>query len=59
MGLAFKPTLSRSGQQPMRVEKSPNGVYSVKNVHSGDYEYFRGRPLPKVAAGNKTSRSEG
>jgi hypothetical protein len=35
-------------QEPMRVEKAPNGLYSVKNAYSGDYEYFKGRPLPKI-----------
>jgi len=55
MALAFKPTLSRSSQQPMRVERSVNGVFSVKNVHSGDYEYFRGRPMPKISETKKTA----
>ena len=36
-------------QQPMRVEKSHDGLYSVKNAYSGNYEYFKGRPLPKIA----------
>jgi hypothetical protein len=46
--MTFNPGDSRSGQQPMRVEKSQPGLYSVKNAYSGNYEYFKGRPLPTV-----------
>jgi hypothetical protein len=42
------PCINKSKTNPMRVEKSPNGIYSVKNVYSGEYEYFPGRPLPKL-----------
>jgi hypothetical protein len=56
--MTFTPTLNRSGQQPMRVEKSPNGVYSVKNVYSGDYEYFQDGSQPKEAATTSTSNSK-
>jgi hypothetical protein len=46
--MTLTPSLNRSKQQPMRVEKSANGVFRVKNAYSRDYEYFKGRPLPKV-----------
>jgi hypothetical protein len=32
----------------MRVEKSANGVFRVQNAYSGNFEYFKGRPLPKL-----------
>jgi hypothetical protein len=47
--MTFNPSYSRSDQKPMRVEKSQNGLYSVKNAYSGNVEYFKGRPLPKIA----------
>jgi hypothetical protein len=47
--MTLKPSLNKSVQQPMRVERSAtNGVFRVKNAYSGNYEYFKGRPLPKV-----------
>ncbi len=46
--MTLNPSLKRSAQQPMRVEKAANGVFRVKNAYSGNYEYFKGRPLPKV-----------
>ncbi len=46
--MTFNPSYSRSDAQPMRVEKPQAGLYSVKNVYSGNYEYFKGRPLPKI-----------
>lgn len=55
--MTFNPSQSRSGQLPLRVEKSSNGVFSVKNAYSGTYEYFKGRPLPKVVT-TKTEDSE-
>ena len=47
--MTFTPNLRRSGQLPLRVEKSSSGVFRVKNAYSGTFEYFKGRPLPKVA----------
>jgi hypothetical protein len=55
--MTLTPSLNRSTQQPMRVEKSANGVFRVKNAYSGNYEYFKGRPLPKVESSkNGTSK---
>jgi hypothetical protein len=54
--MTLNPSLNRSTQQPMRVERSStNGVFRVKNAYSGSYEYFKGRPLPKVDSNKKTS----
>jgi hypothetical protein len=36
------------GQEPMRVVEVKPGLYVVKNAYLGRYEYFKGRPLPKV-----------
>ncbi|WP_158819912.1 hypothetical protein [Granulicella sp. S156] len=47
--MTFNPGFSRSNPQPMQVEKLQTGLYSVKNAYSGDVEYFKGRPLPKIA----------
>ena len=44
--MSLKPTLNKSTQQPMRVERSAKkGVFRVKNAYSGKDEYFKGRPL--------------
>ena len=54
--MTLKPSLNKSTQQPMRVERSAtNGVFRVKNAYSGNYEYFKGRPLPKVDSVEKDS----
>jgi hypothetical protein len=55
--MTLNPSLNRSSQRPMRVEKSTNGVFRVKNAYSGNYEYFKGRPLPKVES-TKTGSSK-
>ena len=56
--MTLTPSLNRSKQQPMRVEKSANGVFRVKNAYSRDYEYFKGRPLPKVDSTKNGSSKE-
>ena len=54
--MAVKPSLNKSAQQPMRVERSAtNGVFRVKNAYSRSYEYFKGRPLPKVDSAKSDS----
>ncbi len=54
--MTLNPSLNRSAQQPMRVEKSTtNGVFRVKDAYSGSYEYFKGRPLPKVESPKESS----
>ena len=46
--MTLNPSVNKSTQQPIRVERAANGVFRVKNAYSGDHEYFKGRPLPKV-----------
>jgi len=52
--MTFNPSFSRSNQQPLRVEKPQTGLYSVKNAYSGNVEYFKGRPLPKIEPAKTT-----
>lgn len=54
--MTLNPSLNRSTQQPMRVEKSTTaGVFRVKDAYSGNYEYFKGRPLPRVESTKDSS----
>lgn len=40
--------IKRPKDLPLRVERAADGLYTVKNLYEGDYEYFEGRPLPKI-----------
>jgi len=51
-------TISRNNirqpkEVPLRVERSRDGLYVVKNAYEGHYEYFKNRPLPKVNQSNR------
>ena len=32
----------------LKVERAPDGIYTITNAYEGEYEYFKDRPLPKI-----------